>query len=84
LITIYFRVITDFQITEMTRSNNFILALVDKLYTAQKVREEAMTTRMKLLLDEKEELYKRIRRLERDHGYLIFFSIFSCSFCLKH
>ena len=43
-------------------------ALVDKLYTAQKVREEAMNARMKLLIDEKEELYSRIRKLEKDSG----------------
>lgn len=44
------------------------LALVDKLYTAQKVREDAMLTRMKLLMDEKEELIQRMRKLEKDKG----------------
>eukprot|EP00111_Clytia_hemisphaerica_P019177 TCONS_00056655-protein len=44
-------------------------ALVDKLYTAQKVREDAMNVRMKLLIDEKEELQKRLRKLEKDHGF---------------
>ena len=56
------------------------LALVDKLYTAQKVREDAMVTRMKLLVDEKDELYKRIRKLEKDQGYCIYVSLFV--FCI--
>ena len=52
------------------------LALVDKLYTAQKVREDAMVTRMKILVDEKDELYKRIRKFEKDQGY-------ACLYILK-
>ena len=47
-----------------------LLALVDKLYTAQKVREEAMMMRLKLLNDEKEEFLKRIKKLEGDQGYV--------------
>ena len=58
------------------------LALVDKLYTAQKVREDAMVTRMKILVDEKDELYKRIRKLEKDQGYACLYILFLFLLCL--
>ena len=41
---------------------------MDKIYTAQKEREVAVMTRLKLLTDEKQELQKRLKKIEKDHG----------------
>lgn len=43
-------------------------ALVDKIYTAQKLREESINNRLKRITDEKEELMKKLSRYEKDNA----------------
>ena len=45
-----------------------ILALVDKIYHAQKERDDAMNARLRLARDEKDELINRLRRLEKEQS----------------
>ena len=48
-----------------------IIALVEKIYQAQKERDAAMNARLKLAYSEREELLDHLRRNERDHaGYV--------------
>lgn len=46
----------------------FLLALIDKIYHAQKERDTAVNARLKLAKDEKEDLLARMRRLEKEQA----------------
>ena len=45
-----------------------LLALVDKIYSAQKERDKAIGARMKMANDERLDVIERLKKLERDRG----------------
>ena len=46
----------------------WLLALVDKIYAAQKERDTAVAARLKMANDERNEAIDRLKKLERDRG----------------
>ena len=45
-----------------------VSALIEKIYNAQKEREECINDRLKRVTEEKEELMKKVKRLQNEPG----------------
>ena len=46
----------------------YVSALIEKIYNAQKEREECINDRLKRVTEEKEELMKKVKRLQSEPG----------------